>query len=53
MGDGANAPKVEVVVEAASARLDENDPRWLDQVADLPATMRAAGGAMQLTLVRA
>ena len=41
---GANGPAVEVVVETSSQRFDENDPRWQEQVADLHATLKTAGG---------
>jgi hypothetical protein len=41
---GASGPSVEVVIEPSSGRFDENDPRWQEQVADLHATLKTAGG---------
>src|SRR5262245_42309357 len=40
----ASGPSVDIVVEAASGRFDENDPRWQAQVADLHETLKTAGG---------
>ena len=43
MAADGGVPRVELVIAATSARFDENDARWVDQVADLHQTLRAQG----------